>query len=220
MRDAFDGARGRAEESSPSSRRRSAPARIRSDWVTDLEGRRELEAAVECALREHPRLHLDSVSTQAFDRLDFQLTSLGGRPLELELKAKAQPLGLYWRRLRPDVPARDLFVLDELAMRRIVEVGRHAFLLVRDVPASRWILWSTGDLLVASSVRASRELRKTEQSTLKGKLVLDFSEACFAASDLVECLDSMVRMANRINGLWLGVAPWPTQARHRPHSLR
>ena len=77
-------------------------------------------------------------STTSFDRLDFQLLAPGERLVEIEVKAKIQPLSEGWRALRHDVAPADLFVLDELALRKIVDAGRYAFLLVRDIPRARW----------------------------------------------------------------------------------
>src|SRR5579884_405550 len=110
-----------------------------ADWATDLSGRHDLERCVEQALAGHPRLELLRTSTAAFDRLDFQLLGPGGRLVQVELKAKLQPLSEGWRRLRPDIDAADVFVLDELAVRKIVDAGRYAFLIVRDRPADRWV---------------------------------------------------------------------------------
>ena len=121
-----------------------------SDWVIDLNGRHGIEAQVEHALSIHPTLTLLKASTTSFDRLDFQVLSAGEQLVQVELKAKRQPLSKGWRDLRPEVRPEDLFVLDELALRKIVDAGRYAFLLVRDVPTARWVLWTVGDLLVAS----------------------------------------------------------------------
>src|SRR3954451_16200921 len=147
-----------------------------SDWVIDLQGRHGIEAQVEAALERHPRMRLLRTSTASYDRLDFQLLGPAEHLVELEVKAKHQPLSAGWRRLRPDVNPADLFVLDELALRKIVDAGRYAFLLVRDVPQARWVLWTVGDLLVASRARHAREIDRGSGSRLKGKLLFDLSE--------------------------------------------
>ena len=94
-----------------------------SDWVIDLNGRHGIESQVEHALVSHDRLALLRTSTQSFDRLDFQILAPGERLVELEVKAKHQPLSSGWRQLRPDVDPANLFVLDELALRKILERG-------------------------------------------------------------------------------------------------
>src|SRR5215210_5848112 len=114
------------------------------DWRIDLARRHPLEHHVEHALDEHRALHRLSTSTNALDRLDFQVLAPGERLCEIELKAKHQPYR-SWASLRPDIAEADLFIVDELALRKLVSAGRYAFLLVNDQPQSRWIVWSTMD---------------------------------------------------------------------------
>jgi hypothetical protein len=183
--------------------------RLPTDWVRDLDGRHDLEAQVEAALRCHGSLRLTTVSTRSFDRLDFQVLAPGERVVEIELKAKLQPLSAFWKSLRPDVVSDDLFVLDELAMRKIVDAGHLGFLLVRDAPTRRWALWSAGDLLVTSKVRTSRVLRKSSVPVAKGKVILDIAEAAYVGPRLAAALEVLVVMAERVDGWWDDVAPWP-----------
>jgi len=179
-----------------------------SDWVVDLAGRHGIEAQVEHAIVAHPKLSLLQSSTASFDRLDFQLLAPGERLVELEVKAKHQPLSPGWRQLRPDVDAPDLFVLDELALRKILDAGRYAFLVVRDIPAARWCLWSAGDLLVASRVRHTRTIDRTV-SRAKGKLVFNLAEAGHTTRSLPEVLDTLCATTARLESWWSDIAPWP-----------
>jgi hypothetical protein len=181
-----------------------------SDWVTDLQGRHGIEAQVELALEEHPVLALLRSSTASFDKLDFQLLGPGERLVELEIKAKLQPLSAAWRDLRPTVGPADLFVLDELALRKIVDAGRYAFLLVRDIPRARWWLWSAGDLLVASRVRHARRIDRGGGPLFKGKLVFDLSEAGFTSTDLGDALDALADTVIHLESRWSDISPWPT----------
>ena len=183
--------------------------RLPGDWTFDLANRRALEARVEAALRCHPGLDLTSSSTHSFDQLDFQLVGPGERAVQLELKAKLQPLSRGWRQLRPDVEPDDLFVLAELSLRKVVDVGRLGCLLVRDEPLKRWVLWSAGDLLVASRVRTTRTLRKSAIPVEKGKLLLDLSEAALRCTRLVDALDALVDIIGQIDRWWTAVEPWP-----------
>src|SRR4051812_35880200 len=105
--------------------------RVPGDWRIDLARRHLVEGQVEDALDSHPELTRLSSSTSAFDRLDFQVLGPGERLCELELKAKHQR---YQGWARPGVSERDLFILDELALRKILDAGRHGFLLVHDQP--------------------------------------------------------------------------------------
>jgi hypothetical protein len=180
-----------------------------ADWVRDLGGRHDLERLVERSLAEHSHLRLLRTSTSAFDRLDFQLVGPGARLVELELKAKLQPLSTGWRALRPDVDPADVFVLDELALRKIVDAGRYAFLLLRDLPLARWVLWSAGDLVVATRVRATRRLDTGPVSKSKGKLLLNMSEASLSVSTLPAALDALADTVIRLDARWSDIAPWP-----------
>lgn len=180
-----------------------------SDWVVDLNGRHDVEARVEQALEEHPQLQLLRTSTSAFDRLDFQLLGPGDRLVEVEVKAKHQPLSAGWRAIRPDVDPSNLFVLDELALRKILDAGRYTFLLVQDMPRSRWVLWSAGDLVVATRVRCSRRLEKGPVPRMKGKLLFDLTEAGFSCPDLPATLDALAETVTRLDGWWADISPWP-----------
>lgn len=183
--------------------------RLPADWTKDLANRRALEAQVEAALRCRPELELLASSTNAYDRLDFQLRARDAQLVELELKAKLQPLSSGWTALRPEVDPADLFVLDELALRKVIDVGRFGFLLVRDLPRGRWALWSAGDLLLSSKVRTSRVLHKSARPVLKGKLLLDLSEAAFVGERLAPTLDALCELTGRLDSWWNDVSPWP-----------
>ena len=148
-------------------------------------------------------------STSSFERLDFQFV-FGDHLVELELKAKYQPLSAGWRQLRPDVQAADLFVLDELALRKITDAGRFAFLLVWDAPSRRWCLWSTGDLLVASRARHTRKLDTPAQKS-KGKLLFDLSEAGYEGTSLEGVIDAMVNTVLHLDRWWRDISPWPSR---------
>ena len=178
------------------------------DWRTDLRGRHELEDLMAAAVASHPILRLVGRSTDAYDQLDYQLAGPGGRRLQLELKAKHQPY-VGWSDLRPEVAEGDLFILDELALRHLVDAGRYGFLLVRDVPGDRWVLWSLAELVICSKVRVSRNL--ATPGRVKGKLLLDLSEAGTSVSSLSGALDRLVEVLSQIDRRWGDIAPWPTQ---------
>ena len=183
-------------------------ARQGSDWATDLGGRHDLEHQVRSALSLDPRLGSLCTRTNSFDRLDFGFV-VAGRRAELELKAKYQPLSYGWRQLRPDVQTSDLFVLDELALRKITDAGRFAFLLVWDAPSRRWCLWSSGDLVVASRSRHARRLDTPAHKT-KGKLLFDLSEAGYIGPCLQGAIDAMVGTVGHLDLWWADISPWPS----------
>lgn len=181
--------------------------RTPEDWRVDLAERHPVEAAVGAALAVHPRLVPLQTSTASLDRLDFQLLGPGERLCELELKAKRQPY-VGWVERRPEVPERELFILDELALRRIVDAGRYAFLLVRDRPGRRWVVWSTAELVLATKVRVARRLA-TGADRVKGKVLVDLREAATATADLHAALDAVADRIGFIDRRWCDIAPWP-----------
>ena len=181
-----------------------------ADWARDLAGRHDLEAAVAAALAAHPALTLLAAHTNALDRLDYQVLGPGERLLEIELKAKRQPY-VGWAELRPEVAEADLFILDELALRRLVDAGRYGFLLVADRPSERWAVWSTAELVLASKIRTARRLA-SGVDRLKGKVLLDLGEAAALTSTLAGALSGIVNLIRIIDRCWSDIAPWPWPA--------
>ncbi|MGH9151607.1 MAG: hypothetical protein ACRD03_04175, partial [Acidimicrobiales bacterium] len=177
----------------------------------DLAERHPLEAEVAAALDAHPVLVRLSTWTASCDRLDYQLLGPGERLCELELKAKRRPYQ-GWSALRPDVLPVDLFILDELALRRIVDAGRYGFLLVRDMPGGRWALWSTAELVLATKVRAGRRLATGVDRT-KGKLLMDLASAAAVTDTLAGALSELAALVGVIDRRWGDIAPWPWQER-------
>lgn len=122
-------------------------------------------------------------------------------------KTKRQPY-LSWAHLRPELAEADVFILDELALRRVVDAGRYAFLLVRDLPGDRWALWSTAELVLATKVRISRRLAATTV-TDKGKVLIDLGGAAAITRSLPEALSALAKLVGVIDAQWGDVAPWP-----------
>lgn len=177
------------------------------DWRVDLGRRHALESRVALALHGDPQLIVLQRCTSSTERLDFQLLGPGERLVELELKSKRQPYQ-GWSCHRPNVPEEDLFILDELALRRIVEAGRYAFLLVNDMPKRRWCLWSAADLVLTSKARVARKL-VTDQVRDKGKLLLDLTEQTTISSRLEHAVRAVAEMVSDVDRRWNDIAPWP-----------
>ena len=207
------------------------------DWRVDLAERHPLEFAVARALGQHPALTLLASSTASTDRLDYQVLGPGDRLVQLELKAKRQPYR-GWEAHRPDVPEPELFILDELALRKIVDAGRYGFLVVRDLPQKRWCVWSTAELVLAPKGRVSRRLatgarragaavataarvtpavrttsaepvRATSAEPTKGKVLLDSRDAAGIVPTLSAALDAVVDLIDAVDRRWGDIAAWP-----------
>ena len=185
--------------------------RLPADWQVDLRERHELEARVRNELAAHPHLTLLNCSTSSTERLDFQLAGPGARLLEIELKAKCQ---VYrgWERYRPEVAERDLLILDELALRKLVDAGRYSFLLVRDLPADRWAVWSIHDLVMTPKVRVTRRL-SVGSGAVKGKVMISFAEDAHLFPQAADAIEFIVEMLPKIDHRWQDIAPWPSPPR-------
>lgn len=177
------------------------------DWVSDLAGRHRLEDEMAEALAAHPELVLARRATQSLDALDFTVLGPGERLAQVELKAKHQPYR-GWAQLRPDVGETDLFILDELALRKIVDAGRYAHLVVADLPVGRWCVWSTLDLVLASKVRTVRALA-TGAGRVKAKVLVDLREAAAVVDSPAGAADVVATSLNRCDRLWGAIEPWP-----------
>jgi len=139
--------------------------------------------------------------------------------VQLELKTKHQPLSAGWRQLRPDIEPADLFVLDELSLRKIVDAGRYAFLLVRDVPRA-------DDALVdrrparrqpSATCTAPRPLGVTK---LEGQVAVQPGRSRLHHFEPAAALDELLATTSRLEQQWSDIAPWPPQEEtddhHRP----
>ena len=177
------------------------------DWVTDLAGRHRLEDDMAQALASHPELILARRATHALDALDFTVLGPGERLAQVELKAKHQPYR-GWAQLWPELAERDLFILDELALRKIVDAGRYAHLVVADLPTGRWCVWSTADLVLASKVRTVRALA-TGAGRLKAKVLVDFGEAAVIVDSPAAAAVVVADSLGQCDRLWGAIEPWP-----------
>jgi hypothetical protein len=178
------------------------------DWRVDLARRHPLEDLVEAALDAHPALVRLASHTTSLDRLDYSVLGPGERLCQLELKAKHQPYR-SWATLRPDTVERDLFILDELALRKLIAAGPYAALLVRDDPADRWVLWTTMDLVLADKVRINRRLA-TGLDRLKAKVLVDLSDSPHHHHTLPKALSAFAVAMRMIDRHWAAIGPWPT----------
>lgn len=105
--------------------------------------------------------------TNSTDQLDFYVPGAW-----IEVKEKKQRLGQRWH-LLPGVEEPDLFVLDELSLRKALKHGHEAWFLLRDVPGDRLFL---AQAVHVACVERARVNRWTTENNAKGKLILDLRE--------------------------------------------
>lgn len=178
-----------------------------SDWVVDLRGRHELEARFAGALDASADLVLVRRATTSMELLDYHVVGPGDRLAQIELKAKHQSYR-GWGELRPDVPEPELFILDELALRKIIDAGRYAFLVVADLPTDRYCVFATLDLVLATKSRAVRHL-SIGSGRAKAKVLLDLREAAASSSDVEAAVNDVASMLEVCDRQWSAVEPWP-----------
>lgn len=181
--------------------------RYAQDWVVDLSGRHTLEEAVAAAISAHPNLGLLEVRTDSTD-LDFVISSGPVQVAELELKAKWRRYQ-GWGRYLPDVANDDLFILDEVCLRHLLDAGRHTHLLVRDHPMRRWVLFGLAELLFAPKARAVRQLQGNSQRS-KGKVLIDLSDGIQCGDSLPHALNTLERRLLQVQRSWDRIEPWPS----------
>ena len=112
----------------------------------DFQEAREIEEVVGSHL---PQWKIGNLSSP--DKLDWWVPGY-----MVEVKAKRQPLSRRWTRFRTDVPEKDLFVLDELSVRRACGHWPAAFFVIHDRPQNRWFMSPVWELVCIPKVRVMR----------------------------------------------------------------
>ncbi|MCP4957704.1 MAG: hypothetical protein GY925_00390 [Actinomycetia bacterium] len=178
-----------------------------SDWIADLTGRHELEQQVAGEFEANPAVRLLETNTNRYDRLDYSVATTSVTAAGVELKAKWQPYR-GWGHHRPDVDQADLFILDELALRRIVTDGTNSHLLIYDHPMRRWVIFGVADLILAPKARIARQLQGRRPTT-KGKVLIDLRDGLQAGQDLPTVITRLGAAINDTDRRWPQVEPWP-----------
>ena len=146
--------------------------------------------------------------TDSYDRLDFAVATNRVRNAEVELKAKWQRCSTGWQRQRRDVPERELFILDELALRRILGSGPDSHLMILDWPNRRWILFDVPQLALAPKARVNRRLSR-KRSTAKAKILLDLRDGCPGGPKASAAVKSLAKRIDETNRHWSQLEAWP-----------
>src|SRR4051812_24126845 len=158
-------------------------ARRPSDWGRDLEDARAIERSVRDALSADGRFRDLTDNTAAFDSLDFDF-AYRGLTVSLDVKEKRQRYSRAIRELSPRLAEEDMFIVDETVFRRIVWQGGGGYLLVRDVPRRRWVVFGPWELTLGPKIRYGRWGTRRTEPFLKGKILLSFQCATNEAAEL------------------------------------
>ena len=134
---------------------------------TDFKDAREFEEHVAAMLRPHT--HGFVTKFDSVNDLDIWVPGLF-----LDVKEKRQRYGPRFQALWPELDERNMFIVDELSVRRALEKdARCTYFLIRDLPGGdRMFVVSALELAVGNKVRANRE---TTAGNLKGKWVIDLA---------------------------------------------
>jgi hypothetical protein len=112
--------------------------------------------------------------TSSFDDLDFEVVGF-----RLEVKEKRQPIGQRWLTHAPGVDPDDLFIIDELSVRKALAHWPACYFLLHDAVLERLFLASITELCVVPRTRVLR--------AGKSKLLYDLKEF-----RQISCLDDVV----------------------------
>lgn len=120
--------------------------------------------------------------TDSTTELDFEVPGF-----YVEVKEKRQPFKLKNWALDfegTDIREEDLFILDELSLRKAMKHYPNAYFVLRDVPQDRMFVASVVELAVAERIRRNRQ---TSETTRKGKVffILDGFRQINDLSELV-----------------------------------
>ena len=108
--------------------------------------------------------------TRAFYELDFTLLLSTGARFHLEAKEKRQPYNMAaWPTFAPE---RELFILDDLTVRKCLAFAPRAGVVVKDGVARRYLFFSVLDLALMPRQRVNRRIERNAPD-LKGKWLID-----------------------------------------------
>lgn len=126
--------------------------------ASDFQNAKEFEEKVGEWLGDWKVSNLDST-----ERLDWWVPGF-----YVDVKEKRQKLSSRWHLI--DSPEQDMFVIDELSVRKAVKHYPHAYFLIRDVPCDRFFLARVDEMFSAERGRLNRTGKTGHQ---KGKWVVD-----------------------------------------------
>lgn len=118
--------------------------------------------------------------TDSYSKPDFTLWLQADHPFFLEVKEKRQPYNPHnWPTTR--APEAELFILDDLTVRKCLGYAPRAGVLVRDHLPARYFFFSIIDLALMPRQRVNRPIRRNAPE-LKGKWLINLGNARRAAT--------------------------------------
>lgn len=175
--------------------------RRKEHWETDTSSRRSFEGVVRRALLADGEFEILD-STDSFDEIDFEL-GCRGRRLFLEVKEKRQHYREAWTEAS-GIPEAALFILDELAARKIILRAPRAYLLVNDLLTGSIRVFGALELLTVPKVRVNRSI-DGGVATFKGKWLIDTRNG-EESKTLPDALSFVKRRASSEEEMWSSLA--------------
>ena len=134
-------------------------------------------------LRAHGLRHTDH--TDAFYEMDFSILLSDAAHFHLELKEKRQHYAMeYWPAFAPEA---ELFILDDLTVRKALAFSPRAGVAVKDWRHNRYLFFSVVDLALMPRLRVNRKIARN-QPDVKGKWLIDLrnGRSATTVADLID----------------------------------
>jgi len=139
-----------------------------------LNGNQSLERELKQYFEQHQIPYDDN--SGSFKKLDFGFGDVNAkRYFSFDAKEKRQHYSMkHWPAVK--IPQEHLFILDDLAARKILAFAPNSGLLIRDITRQKYFFLSVVDLFLMPKQRVNREIKKNVKS-LKGKWLIDLRNA-------------------------------------------
>lgn len=136
--------------------------------------------------------------TRSHHELDFALPDVG---IHLDVKEKLQRFSrTHWPNAA--MPQEHLFILDDLAARKMLLHAPKSFCLIKDssLPSPMYYIYSIVDLLCIQKPRVRRPIERTVKA-YKGKWLVDLRDAA-AFVNLDDAMDYMLRYEKHFSAIF------------------
>ncbi len=137
-------------------------------------------------------------NTSSLTALDFALTR---HNIQIDAKEKRQPFAMtHWK--DASMPQEFLFIVDDLAIRKLLLHAPYSFTLIRDssVSPSSFYVFSLVDFLCIPKLRVRRKIRRNVP-TVKGKWLIDLRDAA-SFDTLSDSIDYIIQYPKKNNAIF------------------